>query len=69
MQLPCEQLKAELSRLCRVHKRSMDDGEMSATWRDGLLCLSVVFADGMAWTVPFDPETQDIIEAKDATKH
>lgn len=69
MQLPCEQLKAELARLCRVHNRSIEEGEMRATWRDGELCLAVSFADGMAWEVPFDSGTQDIIEAGNAIKH
>lgn len=70
MRLPCEQLKAELSRLSRVHKRSAGDGELSVTWNDdGQLCLAVAFPDGMAWEVPFDAEAQDIIRAQDATKH
>ena len=69
MQLPCEQLKAELSRLSRVHKRSAGDGDMSAVWRDDVLCLVVSFPDGMAWEVPFDPEACDIILAAQATKH
>lgn len=69
MQLPCEQMKTEIARLCRVHRRNLDDGEMRATWRDGVLCLAVSFPDGMAWEVPFDPEAQDILRAGSATKH
>lgn len=67
--LPCDQMKAELVRLCRVHQRNIDDGEMRATWCDGVLCLAVSFPDGMAWEVPFDPEAQAMIEAADATLH
>jgi hypothetical protein len=67
--LPCEQLKAELSRLCRDHRRSLDDGEMEATWRDGMLCIAVTFPDGMAWEVPFDAGAQDIVQGLNATKH
>lgn len=68
--LPCEQLKAELSRLCRVHGRSLEEGDMRATWNeDGQLCLAVAFPDGMAWEVPFDAGAQDIVQATDATKH
>lgn len=69
MQLPCDHLKAEIARLCRVHGRSLDDGQMRATWRDGALCLAVSFPDGMAWEVPFDPEAQDLVRAANATKH
>lgn len=67
--LPCDQLKAELSRLSRVHGRDLFDADMTAVWRDDLLCLVVRFADGMAWEVPFDPEAQDIILAGQSTKH
>lgn len=68
--LPCENLKAELARLSRVHKRSMDEGEIRATWNaDGQLCLAVSFPDGMAWEVPFDSEAQDILRMMNATKH
>ena len=67
--LPCDDLKAEIARLCRVHNRSLDDGDLRATWRDGLLCLAVSFPDGMAWEVPFDPGTQDIVQGMNATKH
>lgn len=69
MQLPCERMKSEIARLSRVHGRTIDEGEMRATWRDGLLCLAVSFPDGMAWEVPFDPEAQAIIQAANATKH
>lgn len=67
--LPCEQLKAELSRLSRVHGRDPFDADMSAVWRADVLCLAVSFPDGMAWEVPFDPEAQDIVLARQATKH
>ena len=69
MQLPCDHLKAELARLSCVHGRSVGDGEIEATWRSGLLCLAVTFADGMTWEVPFDPEAQDIVQGANATKH
>lgn len=69
MQLPCDHLKAELARLSRIHGRSIDDGEIEATWRSGLLCLAVTFPDGMTWEVPFDPEAQDIVQGANATKH
>ena len=69
MRLPCDQLKAELARLCRVHGRSIDEGEMRATWRDGELCLAVSFPDGMAWEVPFDPEAQVTVQSIHAVKH
>lgn len=67
--LPCDQLKAELSRLSRVHGRDPFDADMRVVWRDDVLCLAVSFADGMAWEVPFDPEAQDIVKASQATKH
>ena len=67
--LPCDQLKAELSRLSRVHGRSAGDGEMHVTWRGDELCLAVSFPDGMAWEVPFDPEAQAIVQAANSTKH
>lgn len=68
--LPCDHLKAEIARLCRVHERGLEDGDMRATWNeDGQLCLAVAFPDGMAWEVPFDTEAQAIIQAADATKH
>jgi len=69
MNLPCELMKAELARLCRVHGRDLDDGELRATWRGTELCLAVSFPDGMAWEVPFDPDAQAIIEAGRAVKH
>lgn len=69
MKLPSEQLKAELSRLSRIHGRDPFDADMSAVWRDGLLCLVVRFADGVAWEIPFDPEAQDMILAGQSTKH
>ncbi|MBW8373631.1 hypothetical protein [Stenotrophomonas sp.] len=69
MNLPCEILKAELARLCRVHGRDLDSGEMRPTWRDGELCLAVSFPDGMAWEVPFDPDAQAIIEIGRAVKN
>ena len=67
--LPCDQLKAELSRLSRAHGRDPFDADMSAIWRDDVLCLVVSFPDGMAWEVPFDPEAQDIVQAANSTKH
>lgn len=67
--LPCENLKAELSRLSRVHGRDPYDADMNTEWRDNRLCLVVRFADGMAWVVPFDPEAQDVILARQSTKH
>ena len=68
--LPCEQMKAELARLCRVHGRSMDEGELRATWNaSGKLCMAVSFPDGMAWEVPFAPEAQAVIDGRCATKH
>lgn len=68
--LPCEQMKAEFYRLCRVHGRSMDEGELRATWNaDGDLCVAVSFPDGMAWEVPFDAEAQAIVQGMNATKH
>jgi len=69
MNLPCEMMKAELVRLCRVHGRDLDSGEMRTTWRGTELCLAVSFPDGMAWEVPFDPEARRMIEAVQATKH
>ncbi len=68
--LPSDQLKAELARLSRLHNRHAGDGELTLTRNAaGQLCLRVAFPDGMAWEVPFDPESQDIIQAQDATKH
>ncbi|GAA3928698.1 hypothetical protein GCM10022229_22960 [Luteimonas lutimaris] len=67
--LPCDQLKAELARLCRAHNRSVFDGDMRVTWRGDELCLAVSFPDGMAWEVPFDAEAQTIIQSANATKH
>lgn len=67
--LPTELMRAELSRLARVHNRSMDECDMRVTWRGDELCLAVSFPDGMAWEVPFDPEAQLIVEAANAQKH
>lgn len=70
MQLPCDQMKAELSRLGTEHGRGPAEGTMHAAWNaEGLACVVVEFPDGMRWEVPFDAEAQDIIRSAYETKH
>ena len=73
--LPCERMKAELTRLHDEHVRAggepldLGDAELSVVLRDGGYYLLVGWPAGPYWVVPTDPETNAFLQSRGAMKH